>query len=99
VLVVEDSRISLVTNFLHSEERKGTQGLPEVGSTHRHCGPPFLEGEMTPLSRLDTMDAEPLFEEFPNPCCETAMDQEMVSGLHSFLAKGALPTIWPTPFL
>jgi hypothetical protein len=54
---------------------------------------------MTPLSRLDTMDAEPLFEEFPNPCRETAMDKEMVSGLHSLLAKGALPTIWPTPFL
>jgi hypothetical protein len=99
VLVVEDSRISLVPNFPHGEERKGPQGLPEVGSTHRHCGPPFLEGEMTPLSRLDTMDAEPIFEEFPNLCREAAMEKEMVSRLHSLLAKGALPTIWPTPFL
>jgi hypothetical protein len=48
---------------------------------------------------MDTMDAKPLFEKFPNPNCEAAMDKEMVNYLHGLIAKRALPTIWSSPFL
>lgn len=94
---MEDPIITLIPNFPCDKEGDGGHGLAVSCMLSRHKLPPFRDGEVgSMLMLMSHIDCQPLYDRVPKAGCVATIDEEVVNGLRTLLAKWAKTAIWPT---